>query len=104
MKIIKKNWYYLVESSTGGFYTVNLDRMTCECPDFRFRKNICKHLAAVKDLVHVDALDDFEKAVNHVADGISKDEFTEKFSHGLLLELIERKILKEIDGKIKKAQ
>ena len=33
-------------SKEGAFYVTSLDN--CTCPDFRFRKVTCKHIAAVK--------------------------------------------------------
>lgn len=38
---------YLVESESGATYLLDLDQMTCSCPDFRYRGPIsCKHLCA----------------------------------------------------------
>jgi hypothetical protein len=43
---------YLVPSCTGrGFYSVDYSEETCDCPDFRRRRENCKHILAVGVLV-----------------------------------------------------
>jgi hypothetical protein len=43
---------YLVPSCTGqGFYSVDYREETCDCPDFTYRRENCKHILAVG--VHV---------------------------------------------------
>ena len=43
---------YLVPSCTGrGFYSVDYREETCDCPDFRRRRENCKHILAVGVLV-----------------------------------------------------
>lgn len=39
--------------SDDKIYHIDLVEQTCECPDFKFRGNYCKHLQAV-DLVLLD--------------------------------------------------
>jgi len=36
----------------GKYYTVNLNRLTCECPDWRKRKRPCKHIWAARMFRH----------------------------------------------------
>jgi len=41
--------YWIVPSAKGiGKYHVDLNRQTCDCPDFQIRKAVCKHLHAAK--------------------------------------------------------
>jgi hypothetical protein len=39
-------WSVPSETEGGVYYTVNLRRPTCECPDWRKRKHQCKHMLA----------------------------------------------------------
>lgn len=32
------------ENISGKLYTINIENQTCTCPDYQYRKNICKHL------------------------------------------------------------
>lgn len=60
MVIIKK--VYLVPSSDGkDFYEVDLEALTCECPDFMYRRSskmtddperLCKHLKLVLEYLN----------------------------------------------------
>ncbi len=106
MKIRQSDAHFLVEGSKGDFYKVDLDKNTCNCPHFRYRlrgKGICKHIMAVKDLIEIDAKDDFEKALLFADGGVSRTDFIERFSLGLLNELIENQKLSETDGLIRTA-
>ena len=41
---------YLVQSQRqdGVYYSISLDNDSCSCPDYLYRRQICKHLMAVK--------------------------------------------------------
>jgi hypothetical protein len=48
----------IINSESGKTYEINLDKVTCTCPGFVYRKSrftidnperLCKHLLAVKD-------------------------------------------------------
>ena len=41
---------YLVQSQRqdGVYYSVSLSNGSCSCPDYLYRRQICKHLIAVK--------------------------------------------------------
>ncbi|MFW6450391.1 MAG: hypothetical protein ACOCZ6_05030, partial [Nanoarchaeota archaeon] len=76
-------------------------------PHFVFRlkgKGECKHIKAVKELHQNDAKDDFEKAVEFIDENEEVDslDFIERFSEGLLNELIDRGEMIEKKGKVKK--
>ena len=45
-KIDNYNWIFCVEGSKEINYFINFNNkcMTCECPDFKLRKKICKHI------------------------------------------------------------
>lgn len=108
MNITKKDDIFFVQSSKKGkYYKVSLKNGTCDCPHFQFRLRKgggdCKHLKAVKELFATDAKDDFEKAIAYVKENIEVDsvDFIEKFSEGVLDELIERGELIEKNGKIR---
>jgi hypothetical protein len=99
---------YLVESSTKGkYWKVDAAKKTCNCPNFLFRKRAageaCKHIQAVLKMLDNDSKDDFEKAVDYVKGKgvVDSVELIEKFSEGLVNELIERGQLAEYKGKIK---
>jgi hypothetical protein len=99
---------YLVESSTKGkYWKVDITKKTCDCPNFLFRKRAahepCKHLIAVNEMLNNDSKDDFEKAVDYVKEkgAVDSVELIEKFSEGLVNELIERGQLTEYKGKIR---
>ncbi len=40
--------YQVPSQSNGAYYTVNLQRDTCSCPDWRKRKRACKHIYAAR--------------------------------------------------------
>ncbi len=108
MYIKKKGNVFLVQSSQKGkYYKVDMTKNKCDCPHFSFRlKNSdkdCKHLEAVKKLHENDAKDDFEKSIQYVKDKkeVESIHFIEKFSEGVLNELIERGELIEEKGKVK---
>jgi hypothetical protein len=99
---------YLVESSIKGkYWKVDLAKKTCNCPNFLFRKRasgeVCKHIIAVQQMLSNDSKDDFEKAVDYVKEKGEVDsvELIERFSEGLVNELIERGQLAEYKGRIK---
>ena len=99
---------YSVESSTKGkYWKVDLSKKTCNCPNFLFRKRasgeLCKHILAVQQTLNNDSKDDFEKAVDYVKEkgAVDSVELIEKFSEGLVNDLIERGQLAEYKGKIK---
>jgi predicted nucleic acid-binding Zn finger protein len=108
MNIIKKENYYLAQSSKDKkkYYQVNLDKNECNCPHFliRLKKKgeLCKHIIEVKKILFNDAKDDFQKAISYVEKNIEVDSicFIEKFSLGLLDELIKRGELIENKGKV----
>ena len=39
----------LVMSPSGSVYVVDLERGTCSCPSFTFRRRMCKHMRAVSE-------------------------------------------------------
>lgn len=53
---------FRVTGSTGNIYTVTLDyQLTCTCPDFKKRKDVCKHI--MYTLVKVVGLPNTSKSV-----------------------------------------
>jgi len=47
--ITREGRLYLVPSQSGkGRYRVDADKQRCNCPDFDFRRQPCKHLYAVQ--------------------------------------------------------
>lgn len=108
MYIVKKGDTFRVQSSQKGkYYEVNLKKGTCTCPHFTFRlkgRGECKHIKAVKELHNYEAKDDFEKAIEFVEEKgeIDSLDFIEKFSEGILNELIEKGELIEKKGIVKK--
>ncbi|MFP4403513.1 MAG: SWIM zinc finger family protein [Nanoarchaeota archaeon] len=108
MNIIKKDNYYIVQSSKNKkkYYQVDLKNNECTCPHYKIRlkktNESCKHIISVKSLLYNDSKDDFSKAKEFVAQNFEVDinDFLKKFSLGLLDELIEKEELIENKGKI----
>jgi transposase len=49
MKVSREGNLWLVPSQSGhGKYKVNIEKNTCSCPDFDFKRQKCKHLYAVE--------------------------------------------------------
>lgn len=58
-----QEWNFSVEGTTGNIYNVNFnkEKLSCTCPDYRLRNNICKHIyfiigRVLKDLSLMDEL------------------------------------------------
>jgi len=99
---------YEVESSKKSkFYTVDLKKKTCTCPQFIYRMRRqggeCKHIIAVKEFVTKSSSDDFDEIIDFVKENVFVEsvELIDKFGEDKVNELISHGELIEEHGKIR---
>jgi predicted nucleic acid-binding Zn finger protein len=110
MKIIKLKDKFKVESHTKGkFYIVDLNKLSCICPHFRFKlggSGECKHIKAVKEKYSKKEIK-ITKKDRDILDYIKKKgavdsmELINKFGDKSIDKLIKQGELLEQHGKIR---
>src|SRR3989338_9511496 len=85
--------------SSGKIYTVNLEEMTCSCPDYTYRMSkvfgLCKHLQAAKDFAEGRDEETYSQIIHYVNDSkeVEKGIIVKKFNPEAVDDLLSRGVL-----------